>query len=98
MRRILSVLALVLVLAASAQAQTLGPQPNVGRPSPNSMQPTWAQWRLSLASTFGSALTLGGLLPNFRDRGVPQGTIVNIPDPDKNPNAYLNGFGFRRLR
>ena len=98
MRRFLSVLALVLVLAGTSQAQTLGPQSNVGRPSPNTMQPTWSQWRLSLASTFGSALTLGGLLPTFRDRGVPQGTIVNIPDPDKNPGAYLSGFGYRRLR
>ncbi|MFQ3594130.1 MAG: hypothetical protein SNJ82_13200 [Gemmataceae bacterium] len=98
MHRVFLGLVLVLGLASSAQAQILGPQSNVGRPSPNTMQPTWAQWRLSLASTFGSALTLGGLIPTFRDRGVPEGTILNIPDPDRNPAAYLSGFGFRRLR
>ena len=98
MRRALLVLVMILGVAGSAQAQLLGPQPNVGRPSPNTMQPTWAQWRLSLASTFGSALTLGGLIPTFRDRGVPEGTILSFPDPDTKPAAYLSGFGFRRFR
>jgi hypothetical protein len=99
MRRFLLVALALLAIQTVGQAQTLGNNTvNAGRPQSSSLLPSWADMRMSLARAFGNALTLGGMMPSFRDRGIAPGSITTIPDPDVDPNAYLNGFGLRRFR
>ncbi len=81
--------------ASSADAQVFGTPPqSTGANTPNYGRPN-----LNTADTMTWSQRLYSWMPGFRENVAARpGAQTNFPDPDKNAKAYLQGFGFRRLR
>lgn len=88
--RALLLLACALALPGLASAQTNGGNaahlPSyTNRSGPLTQNVHWSQ-------------RLSSWIPSFRTTSTRATSINDIPNPETNGRAYINGFGFRRMR
>jgi hypothetical protein len=98
MRAMILFAAIVLVEVVASQASAQGVFGKATPMGAGANTPNYSRPNLSTGDTIHWSRRLFEWMPGFRENTNRPGTLTGFPDPDKNTKAYLQGFGYRRLR